>query len=282
MKKIIAMVCTALFIATLSLTAFADAGINNSILGETGAAAPIPVSGEELIRQTGDRAKISMPNYKDYFDNPAVRYVDAPKNHSIYVYKDPDTDLEQQIATNNLMPAALEGLKVLAVARHSGMYCIVYQDRNFKMHAGWAEIRHLVGAFPGKEITVGNAYTGISTEVSVPRMSWSRDPFVDTNHRFVYFQDSAADCVQFKLAYQVTNAEKIRFNDSLGLRTIYVNDGSGWINAGTFDYKAQGTVLVTVNLENAMDLKAVAVIPTCKEPDGFIYRIEIQNLSAGE
>ncbi|MCR5230285.1 MAG: hypothetical protein K6D03_09175, partial [Solobacterium sp.] len=214
------------------------------------------------------------------YEHPVVRFVDAPKNHSIYVYKDPNIDLSKDVDQKDIMPYAHEGLKVQVVAEQNGMSCIVYSDRKFQLHAGWVETRHLFGCFPGKVTIIGNAPATTLTEAEVPSMSWSKEPFVGTNQKWVSLGVPVKNCAQFELAYQVTNVYDCRFEDTLGTRTIYVNDGSGWVEAGQFDYDAQGTVLVTVNLKKAMDLKAVAVISSCNEPDCFLDRIEIQSLGA--
>ena len=129
MNKIFTALFAILLIASLSVTAFADTGIVNVIAGmnDTQPAAAGRESGMELIRQTGDQDEIVKPNYRSYFDVPQVRYIDAPKNHSVYVYKGLDTDIDKPEAAEYLMPFAYEGLKVLEVAREQGMSCIISQ-----------------------------------------------------------------------------------------------------------------------------------------------------------
>ena len=137
MKKIFTALFAILLIASLSVTAFADTVIVNSISGVNGTqtAAAVRESGAELIRQTGDQDEIVKPNYHSYFEVPQVRYIDAPKNHSIYVYKGLDIDIDKPDATEYLMPYVYEGQKVLEVAREQGMSCIIYCDRKFVQHA---------------------------------------------------------------------------------------------------------------------------------------------------
>ena len=278
--QLLAMFCLAITLLSLPVSAFADSGISNRIIGDadsqTGVMASVP--GPDLIRTTGDQGKIVMPRYQDYYEHPVVRFVDAPKNHSIYVYKDPNIDLSRDVDQEDMMPYAHEGMKVQVVAEQNSMRCIIYSDRNYQQHAGWVETRHLSERFPGKETIIGYASATDSTQAEVPLMSWSKEPFVGTNQKFVMFSDSVRNCTKMQLAYQVTNVYDCRFEDTLGTRTVYINDGSGWVEAGQFEYDAQGTVLATVNLREPMDLKAVAVIPSCNEPDRFLYRIEIQGL----
>ena len=278
--QLLAMFCLAITLLSLPVSAFADSGISNRIIGDadsqTGVMASVP--GPDLIRTTGDQGKIVMPRYQDYYEHPVVAYIDAPKKHSIYVYKSPSFDLTKDKTEEDIMPYAHEGMKVQVVAQQNGMSCIIYSDRKFQQHAGWVETRHLSGRFPGKETIIGSIPPTDSTVAEVPVMSWSKEPYVGTNQKFVIFSDSVRNCTKMQLAYQVTNVYDCRFEDTLGTRTIYVNDGSGWIEAGRFEYDAQGTVLATVNLREPMDLKAVAVIPSCNEPDRFLCRIEIQGL----
>ena len=73
----------------------------------------IPIRGVELIRETGDQTQIVIPSYRSYLETPAVQYIDAPKNHSIYVYKGLDIDIDKPNDTEALMPYAHEGLKAL-------------------------------------------------------------------------------------------------------------------------------------------------------------------------
>ncbi len=277
----VAALCLAVLLS-IPASAFADSGISNHVIGDTDPQTRGMAStpGPDLIRMTGDQGKIVMPRYQDYYEHPVVRFVDAPKNHSIYVYKDPNIDLSKDVDQKDIMPYAHEGMRMQVVAEQCGMSCIIYSDRNCRQHAGWVETRHLSGCFPGKQTVVGNAPAGVLTEMIVPAMSWSKEPFVGTNQKYVKFTDSVRNCTQFQLAYQVTNVYDYRFDDTLGTRTVYVNDGNGWREAGRFEYNEQGTVLVTVNLREAMDLKAVAVISSCNEPDCFLDRIEIQSLGA--
>ena len=279
--QFLTMLGLAISLLSLPVSAYADSGISNYVIGEADSQTRITASvpGPDLIRTTGDQEKIVMPRYQDYYEHPVVRFVDEPKNHSIYVYKDPNIDLSRDVDQEDMMPYAHEGLKVQVVAEQNCMSCIIYSDRKFQQHAGWIETRHLSGRFPGKETIIGNEPATDSKVAEVPVMSWNKEPFAGTNQKFAIFSDSVRNCTQFQLAYQVTNVYDCRFDDTLGTRTIYVNDGNGWIQAGQFDYNAQGTVLVTVNLGKAMDLKAVAVIPSCNEPDRFLYRIEMQSLS---
>ena len=280
MKKIFTALFAILLIASLSVTAFADGGIVNRIAGagDTQPAASAGQSGMELIRQTGDQDEIVKPNYRSYFDVPQTRYIDAPKNHSVYVYKGLDTDIDKPEATEFLMPFAYEGQKVLEVAREQGMSCIIYRDRKFVQHAGWVETRHLKDAFPGSEVSFGrNGIQGTPQEA--PALAWSKDNFVGSTEKYAVLTEAVSDCVQMKLAYQVTDTSGVRFEDMLGTRTVYVNDGSGWIQVGQFEYNKQGTVLVTVNLNEASRVEAIAVIASCNEPGHVLSRVELQELA---
>ena len=263
MKKILTALFAILLIASLSVTAFAETGILQS--------------GIDLIRETGDQDEIIKPSYHSYFETAQLRYIDAPKNHSVYVYKGLDTDIDKPDAKEYLMPFAYEGQMILEVAREQGMSCIIYHDRNFRQHAGWVETRYLTEVFPGKEATVGQT-SAAGTAAEVPALKWSKESFSGTNEKFVNLAEAVRGCAQLKLAYQVTDTDGVRFEDMLGWRTVYIHDGSGWIRVGQFEYNQQGTVLVTVNLSEATRVEAIAIIASCNEPGHVISRVELQGL----
>ena len=281
MKKIITTLCTIILIASMSATAFAAPAITNSIIGEQAPTVPVAsmtITGYDLIRETGDQDEIVMPMYRSYLEAPEIRYINAPKDHSVYVYKGLNTNVDKEESRESLMPFAHEGLQVLLVACEKGMSCIIYRDRQFRLHAGWVESRFLDFAFPGGKVSVGNAYSGAVAAGEIPAMSWSKQSFVGTNQKFAVLAEPIRDCVQLKLAYQVTDTDGERFEDMLGTRTVYINDGTGWTAVGQFEYNEQGAVLVTVNLKEAKNVNGIAVIASCNEPDHVICRLEIQDL----
>ena len=80
-----------LLAAGCSGLAFAEVRINNQIKGSEGDTVVIGSTdsqqrGLDLVLSTGDQNTIDMPNIHAYIQ-PAQMYVDAPGDHSIYVYQ---------------------------------------------------------------------------------------------------------------------------------------------------------------------------------------------------
>lgn len=283
-QMISALLALILLVACIPGQAFADVRINNQIKrseGNTGlnGAAGSRQPGLDLILSTGDQNTIDMPNFHAYIQ-PAEMYVDAPGDHSIYVYKGLERDKKK------LMPFAYEGQRVTAVAEQTvgdtWLTCIVYRDENYRLHAGWVQRNYLTMWFPGAVAAIGNVYQGTGNTEKDPVLSWARDYFVGTRQKYTLLTEPVYACKQFGLNYQVTARNGVKTEEVLGPRSVYINDGSGWILAGSFDYSKIQAVLVTVNLNAPTDLMAVAVIPACSRPDVFAFRQSVQDvLTAG-
>ena len=261
-------------------SAFAQTQINNQMkTGDTGtvivSATPSPVQGIDLILSTGDQFSITMPNRASYI-TPVSMYVDAPGDHSIYVYQDLKCDKEE------LMPFAYEGMRVTAVAEQvyekTYLTCIVYRDENYRLHAGWVHSRYLTQWYPGTVEVIGQAYTGTVYTAADPVLSWAGDYFVNTKQKYTLLNTPIRACTRFLLNYQVIGRGGAATEEVLGPRSVYVNDGSGWIMVGQFEYGIIQAVLVTVNLAKPTDVMAVAVIPSCSRPDRFTFRQSLQNV----
>ena len=283
MKKILSLlIVSVLLLSCFPGQVFADVMINNQIKnGENSAAivnsSTAQISGFDMIMSTGDQNTISMPNFYAYIQ-PVTMYVDAPGDHSIYVYRDLSCDKEK------LMPFAYEGMRVMAVAEQKAkdgitrMTCIVYRDEHYRPHAGWVHSKYLVSWFPGAVESTGSVYTGTVYTAEDPILSWGRDYFVSTKQKYVVLTSPVRSCTQFRLNYQLTDRGGAKTAETLGLRTIYINDGSGWSMAGQFDYPKIQSVLVTVNLPEPTDIMAVAVIPSCARPDNITSRLAVQDV----
>ena len=281
MKKVLSLLFAFSLLLTCGLgQAIAELPINNQIKGDGGDtvvvdSAPRQESGLELILSTGDQYQITMPSYFAYI-TPAFMYVTAPGGHSIYVYRDFDLDKEK------LMPFAYEGARVTAVAEQSNgttnLTCIVYRDENYRLRAGWVHSKYLTLWFPGPVATIGSSYTGTVYTAGDPVLSWAKDYFVNTRQKYTLLSEPIPACTQFQLNYQVTSRNGSQTSEVLGPRTVYVNDGSGWIMVGQFPYDEIKSVLVTVNLPEPTDLRAVAVIPSCARPDRFVFRQAVQDV----
>ena len=266
---LLSLVCAVSVLLTAQCVAFAAPSVNNSIKGQ-----PSPGSvpgdyrnGVEAILATGDGSAIALPDSKSYFPTLNTMYISAPKNNSVYVYRDLTAN------QNKTMPTAYQGSRVLALAEQEGFTCVIYHDYDNKAHAGWVNSEHLSAAFPGEESSVGwNSFAYLLQNAGDPEVVWSRDNFVGSQQKYTLLEEPVQNCVQFTLDYQVTARNGAQTNQILGPRTIYVNDGSGWEEVGTFDYADLGAMHVTVYLPAPMTLAAVATAASCAKPDVFSFR----------
>ena len=282
-------VFSALLVLALLATGFpglasADVRINNQIKGSEGNTVVIDSAGShqrglDLVLSTGDQNTIDMPNLHAYIQ-PVQMYVDAPGDHSIYVYQGLKLDKEK------LMPFAYEGQRVTAVADQkygdTDLTCIVYRDEFYRLHAGWVHRKYLTMWFPGAVAATGSSYMGTRYAAADPVLAWAGDYFVGTRQKYTVLTEPVLACTQFALNYQVTGRGGAKIEEILGPRTIYVNDGSGWIMAGRFEYPKIQSVLVTVSLPDPTDLLAVAVVPSCSRPDVFTFRQSVQDVLSSE
>ena len=279
-----ALLVLALLATGCSGLASADVRINNQIKGSEGNTVVIGSAdshqrGLDLVLSTGDQNTIDMPNIRTYIQ-PAQMYVDAPGDHSIYVYQGLALDKKK------LMPFAYEGQRVTAVAEQTAgdtaLTCIVYRDENYRLHAGWVHRKYLTTWFPGAVAATGSSYLGTKYAAADPVLSWAGDYFVGTRQKYTVLTEPVRACTQFGLNYQVTGRGGAKIGEILGPRTVYVNDGSGWSMAGSFEYPKIQSVLVTVSLPEPTDLLAVAVIPSCTKPDVFTFRQSVQDVLSSE
>ena len=279
-----ALLALVLLASGCSGLAYADVQINNQIKGSEGNTVVIGSAdshqrGLDLVLSTGDQNTIDMPNLRAYIQ-PAQMYVDAPGDHSIYVYQGLALDKKK------LMPFAYEGQRVTAVAEQTAgdtaLTCIVYRDEHYRLHAGWVHRKYLTVWFPGAVAATGSSYLGTKYAAADPTLSWAGDYFVGTRQKYTVLKEPVRACTQFGLNYQVTGRGGAKIDEILGSRTVYVNDGSGWITAGSFDYPKIQSVLVTVSLPKPTDLLAVAVIPSCSKPDVFTFRQSVQDVLSSE
>ncbi len=285
MKKTLSLLFAFALLLTCCLGhAFAEVHINNQMKDGEGNQVIVGSPGKQenglqMILSTGDQFRIIMPSAYSYIQ-PASVYVDAPGDHSIYVYRELKTDKEK------LMPFAYEGMRVTEVARQrngdTDFSCIVYRDENYTLHAGWVHSKYLTAWFPGAVRKTGEPLTGTAYTAEDPVLSWAREYFVNTRIKYTLLNEPIRACTQFRLNYQVTGRGGATIPEVLGDRSVYVNDGSGWIYVGSFGYPQIESVLVTVNLPEPTDLLAVAVIPSCDRPERFSFRQSVQDVLTAE
>lgn len=268
--KLLALLCLCAVFLSFPLAVSADDGINNSIKGSnSGGSALIgqgDKSGSELILSTEDAKKITMPNPKSYFDVPQVLYIDSEGGNSVYAYRLPKVDKKQSSDT------PYHGSRVFAVAEQDGFHCVVYYDQNNKLRAGWVASKHMSAGYTGSTQTVGRPCVEYAYDLGDIPVSWSKEYFVGTKRKYTLLSETAPECVQFVLDYHVIARNGAKTSEVLGPRTVYVNDGSGWTEVGSFRYDEIEALHVIVNLPEPMDVKAVATVASCKEPDKFLIR----------
>lgn len=223
--------------------------------------------GRNLINNTVDKGQIQMPSAGSYYDRPQIKYISVAKKNSGYAYRKPEAD------KNNLMSYPYHGVKVLAVAEQGGFTCIVYHGNDNKEHAAWVVTSSLDSYYPGIEQTIGRPCASQATNIGDVAVSWSNDNFVGTEQKYTILDEPAHNCVQFTLDYQVIglggtpNPKQV-----LGPRTVYVNDGSGWVEVGEFDFNEYDAMHVVVNLSEPTDVLAVATSASCDDPNRFVFR----------
>ena len=84
--------------------------------------------------------------------------------------------------------------------------------------------------------------------------------------------EEVKNCRGFTLEYQIIAENTSNWNSILGDRIIYVKSGDEWTEVGSFAYPTQGTVKVTVNLEEPTDIVAIGTIAEVGLPNTFLFR----------
>lgn len=272
-KRLFAFLCALALLASLSAAAFADG--EGSSAAERGLAA---------IEATGDQKYITLPKDEDYLESFKTRYVDFSHvliplgetaarqmiGASAPVERDPDP---QKILR---MPYAYFGTTVTVVAeqeiRNRKMDCILYRSSENQMRAGWIWDIYLGDEYPGKTLTIGTENSSAAGTVEEVPMTWSRAGFLGGQQNYSVLAEPVENCVGFTLDYQLIQENTDLRETILGPRTVYVNDGSRWIEAGSFDYSELGPVRVRVNLEEPVDIVAIGTIADCLQPNLFRFR----------
>lgn len=247
--------------------ALADGPINNQIKG-SGASASQPSSAQNLFYTASNARKIERPSGYDFFSTPFAMYVNAPKGHSVYVYD------YWSFNDANRFDAAFHGSRVIVLAEHGEFYCILYHTQSNELKVAWVNAENLVSYYPGNTAQLGWGRSSTRlTNVGDPVVSWSRENFIGTKRKYTVLNQSIYNVASFTLDYQVTARNGSESYEVTGPRDVYVNDGSGWVYVGSFDYPDHHTPIhVTINLDQPMTLAAVATAPNCADPNTFVFR----------
>ena len=244
----------------------------------------------QAILETGDQKYIVLPQEESCLSEFKTMYVDRLSYDwcTLEKYKcTPKLAKEQQktcgpaIPVERIsalrtgrqpMPWAYEGTKVTVVAEENDMSCILYLSSENKLRAGWVQSRFLVNEFPGERLTVGSGSGGGSPSSREVKQSWSQKSFLGSQQNYTVLEEPVSNCTAFTMDYQLIQENTCKWGNIFGPRTVYVFDGSEWIEVGTFDYPEHGTVKVTVNLPKPTDVYAFGTIANVRQPNIFRFR----------
>ena len=270
-KRLISLLCVLALLAAFSATASAQAPllINNVIKGDNSVSGgPSGSPGVSDIIATGDDKVIQLPKSKSYLPSYQIMFVNASKGNSVYMYKSPWAD-----KSNRLMDDAYHGSKVTVLANENGLSCILFTTQSNKQRAAWINSANLSWDFPGDVQSIGYDHSGGRvTYVGDAKASWSRDYFPHTSRYYTLLNTPVRNVSDFTLDYQVIERNGAQTEAVLGSRDVYVNDGSGWVEVGSFEYNAMAPIHVVVYLDSPMTLAAVATTAACAKPDTFSFR----------
>ena len=275
-KNLLAFLCVFAILVSLPVLAFADEG-----------AASEASRGLAAIEATGDQKYITMPKEDEYLDEFQTRYVDfssvllpqmTESGLQMLPMVGPSAPVERDPNPQHVrrMPYAYLGTEVMIVAvktvSNRKMDCIIYRSSENQMRAGWIWDIYLGDEYPGKTFTAGEENGSGTVTVDAVPMSWSRAGFLGGQQNYSVLEEPVKDCVGFTLDYQVIRENTQFWNSILGPRTIYVNDGTKWLEAGSFEYSELGAVKVQVNLKEPVDIVAIGTIAKCSQPNIFNFR----------
>jgi len=272
-RKTIAFFCFLILTVSLPISAFADDSIKNTIKSQEGSMATETAQEGPNVKDivaTGDSKTIELPKTENYFSDYQVMYVNAGEDVYVFAHKHP-----YKVENEARMPHVYHGARVVVLAEQSGYSCVLYYSDENVLHAAWIVTDYLDWEFPGQTDGIGSWERWQDTLVfgySDPEVKWSKEWFVGSKQNFTILEEPVENCIGFTLDYQVIARNGATTNEVLGPRTVYVNDGEGWIEVGQFDYSALGPVHVLVSLDEVTTVKAVATVASCTKPDTFNFR----------
>jgi len=226
---------------------------------------------------------IYMPKASAYLPNYELKYVDAAGGkNAVYVYLrpfepavDPDTG---EAPVNKSVHNAYHGSRVTVLAEQNGYACILYYTSGNQLCAGWVYVGHLSTEFPGTFLTVGEggADANAKDPVDIP-VTWSADTIDGKLLKCSELAEPAEKVTQFTLDYDIYSRFTTRTENVYGTRTIYVNNGSEWVEVGSFECDQLTPYHVTVKLSEPMTITAIATSADCPVTN-FTYRQMILNI----
>ncbi len=252
LKSFLCLLLVSAMLLSLTLTASAEDG---------GAEA-----GLQAIEATGDAHYLVLPEEESYLTEFQNRYVRALIGPCAPVERVP-----WRRSGRLPMPFAYDGVRATVLAKQGEMSLILYLSNSNRLRAGWIRTVFLTDEYPGKQLSIGEEQTGDTIIPEVP-ISWSRRSFLTSAQNYSVLEEPVKNCVSFTLDYQLISENTEIHSKVLGPRTVYVNNGSEWIEVGTFEYPELGPVLVQVNLQEPTDITAIGTIADCEQPNVFYFR----------
>lgn len=269
---------------TLPVLAFAappavlDSGIPNVVRGsedDDTASRPGTPSASDIMKTT-NASGIVMPKHDSYLSSYMLMYVNASKKNSVYTYPQPS-------AKNKCPHNAYHGSRVVVLAEENGFGCVLFYTSGYKFRAGWISMDNLSWDFPGETVTIGgNRQNGKLTDPVDVAVTWSKDYFVGTKQKFSVLDEPVEKCVEFTLDYDILSTGGASVGELTGYRTVYINDGTGWIAVGSFDCGNLDPYHVVVRLSEPTKILAVATKADCAKPDAFTFRQSVLDIRCTE
>ncbi len=271
-NRILRILCVGLLLCALtanSVTAFAD--VNNQIIGG-GSSTYGYSSGPSVadIQITGEQSKIVLPANSEYLRDYQLMYIYAPKGNYVYVRRAPDSTSTERA---DLMPNGYDGTEaiVLATNRTCDTSCILYLSSDNRVHAGWIANEYLSSIYMRQIYTCGQFASQYATEfLGWVSADWSAFNFVGTSTRFTETDQPIYNVLSLTIDYQIYSRNGV--DHAYGGRDVYVNDGSGWFQAGSFEVnKNFDSVHYVINFNFPVTIQAVACIPQDLSTQGFLF-----------
>lgn len=264
MRKIITFFASIVLIVSLGSSAFADSGINNSLLENSKGSSDVLKSlHDETFDRVDPKKEVQRPQKKSYVETIRNYYVDAPKGHSILAYTEPDSKADRQ-------PDVYHGMSVTVWAEENGWALISYLNTKFEECLGWVNAEHMSSMPRCEGVSFGGKplySTSQSMYMVEPEQKWSSFNFVGSKTKYVELSTNGYDAdafVAMDIYYRVISRNGI--SDASGERNVYINDGSGREHMGSFEVnKDLEAVRIHINYDEPREIKAFAIIPTDSE-----------------
>lgn len=224
--------------------------------------------GLEAIKATRNWDYIFLPKEESYLEEWKTLY----GRRAWYA---PSLYVESMPLANSgapLRPNLFEGTKVTVVAEEGNMSCILYQDVDYEVYAGWIQSIRLLEDFPGKRGEIGEPREGDWDRIGEVQERWSGCWLPTTEQPYTVLCETVRSCVGFTLDYQLIDEHTSLKWMLWGPRSVWVSDGRDWTPVGAFPYEENGTVRVQVWLPEPMDIEAIATVAHCYAPNIFDFR----------